>query len=88
MENLIEKREKIAYRLRYANRQGWATELLEKEFEDIKNEIINNNLKEQLIKLSNLRTNLIELYNTNESGINYTMVRDLDQTIEEINNTL
>tara|TARA_R110000765_G_C18467692_1_gene550696 strand:+ start:335 stop:481 length:147 start_codon:yes stop_codon:yes gene_type:complete len=44
--------------------------------------------KEQLIKLANLRTNLIELYNTNESGINYTMVRDLDQTIEEINNTL
>jgi hypothetical protein len=43
MENLIEKREKIAYRLRYANRQGCATELLEKEFEDIKNEIINNN---------------------------------------------
>tara|TARA_R110000803_G_scaffold60330_1_gene119486 strand:+ start:1796 stop:1942 length:147 start_codon:yes stop_codon:yes gene_type:complete len=44
--------------------------------------------KEQLIKLANLRTNLIELYNTNESGINYTMIRDLDQTIEEINNTL
>tara|TARA_R110000751_G_scaffold254621_1_gene354200 strand:- start:31 stop:174 length:144 start_codon:yes stop_codon:yes gene_type:complete len=40
--------------------------------------------KEQLIKLANLRTNLIELYNTNESGINYTMIRDLDQTIEEI----
>ena len=40
--------------------------------------------KEQIIKLSNLRTNLIELYNNNESGINYTMIRDLDQTIEEI----
>ena len=40
MENLIEKRKKIAYRLRYASRQGWATELLEKEFEEIKNEII------------------------------------------------
>ena len=31
MKNLIEKKEKIAYRLRYASRQGWATELLEKE---------------------------------------------------------
>jgi len=41
---------------------------------------------EQLIKLSNLRTNLIELYDKNESGINYTMIRDLDQTIEEIIN--
>jgi len=39
---------------------------------------------EQVIKISNLRTNLIELYNNNESGINYTMIRDLDQTIEEI----
>mgnify|MGYP003654967784 FL=1 len=39
---------------------------------------------EQIIKLSKLRTNLIELYNNNESGINYTMIRDLDQTIEEI----
>ena len=39
---------------------------------------------EQLIKLSNLRTDLIELYNNNESGINYTMIRDLDETIEEI----
>ena len=41
MTNLIEKREKIAYRLRYASKQGWATELLEKEFQDIKNEIKN-----------------------------------------------
>tara|TARA_B110000879_G_scaffold90885_1_gene124796 strand:- start:288 stop:416 length:129 start_codon:yes stop_codon:yes gene_type:complete len=41
MKDLIEKREKIAYRLRYASKQGWATELLEKEFEDIKNEITN-----------------------------------------------
>ena len=40
--------------------------------------------KEQLIKLSNLRTNLIELYNKNEGGIDYTMVRDLDETIEQI----
>tara|TARA_B110000114_G_C14916063_1_gene326542 strand:- start:562 stop:705 length:144 start_codon:yes stop_codon:yes gene_type:complete len=40
--------------------------------------------KEQLIKLSELRTNLIELYNNNLGGINYTMIRDLDETIEEI----
>tara|TARA_R110000782_G_scaffold214802_1_gene302569 strand:- start:337 stop:480 length:144 start_codon:yes stop_codon:yes gene_type:complete len=39
---------------------------------------------EQLIKLSNLRTNLIELFNTNESGINFSMIKELDQTIEEI----
>ena len=39
MKDLIEKREKIAYRLRYASKQGWATELLEKEFEDITNKI-------------------------------------------------
>ena len=39
MTNLIEKKEKIAYRLRYASKQGWATELLEKEFQNIKNEI-------------------------------------------------
>ena len=39
---------------------------------------------EQIIKLSNLRKDLIELYNNNNSGINYTMIRDLDQTIEEI----
>ena len=39
MRKLTEKREKIAYRLRYASRQGWATELLEKEFQDIKKEI-------------------------------------------------
>ncbi len=39
---------------------------------------------EQIIKLSNLRTNLIELYNNNEGKINYTMIKDLDQTIEEI----
>ncbi len=32
MTNLIEKKEKIAYILRYASKQGWATELLEKEF--------------------------------------------------------
>jgi hypothetical protein len=38
----------------------------------------------QLIKLSNLRKDLIELYNNNHGGINYTMIRDLDQTIEEI----
>ncbi len=44
MKDLIEKKEKIAYRLRYASRQGWATELLEKEFEDIKNEIKNRSL--------------------------------------------
>ena len=41
MTNLIEKREKIAYRLRYASKQGWAIELLEKEFQNIKNEIKN-----------------------------------------------
>lgn len=39
---------------------------------------------EQLIKLSNLRTDLIKLYNNNEGGINYTMIRELDETIEEI----
>jgi len=39
---------------------------------------------EQLIKLSNLRTDLIKLYNNNEGGINYTMIRGLDETIEEI----
>ena len=39
MEKLIQEKEKIAYRLRYAGRQGWATELLEKEFENIKNKI-------------------------------------------------
>jgi len=38
---------------------------------------------EQLIKLSNLRTSLIELYNNNEIG-NFTMIKDLDVTIEEI----
>ena len=38
----------------------------------------------QIIKLSNLRKDLIELYNNNNSGINYTMIRDLDQTIKEI----
>ena len=36
MTDLIQEKEKIAYRLRYASRQGWATELLEKEFQDIK----------------------------------------------------
>ena len=41
MSNLIEKREKIAYSLRYASKQGWATELLEKEFQNIKNKIKN-----------------------------------------------
>ena len=39
MQILIEKREKIAYNLRYAHRQGWATEIHEKNFADIKNEI-------------------------------------------------
>ena len=39
--------------------------------------------KKQLIKLSNLRTDLIELYNNNEIG-NYELIRDLDVTIEEI----
>tara|TARA_R110002153_G_scaffold30240_1_gene92559 strand:+ start:225 stop:368 length:144 start_codon:yes stop_codon:yes gene_type:complete len=39
---------------------------------------------EQLIKLSNLRTNLIESFNTNESGINFSMIKELDQIIEEI----
>jgi|TARA_R110002110_G_scaffold375028_1_gene584813 hypothetical protein len=39
MKDLIQEKEKIAYRLRYASRQGWATELLEKEFEDITNKI-------------------------------------------------
>ena len=39
---------------------------------------------EQLIKLAELRTNLIELFNTNESGISFSMIRELDQTIEEI----
>jgi|TARA_B110000116_G_scaffold271818_1_gene293821 hypothetical protein len=39
MKDLIQEKEKIGYRLRYASRQGWATELLEKEFEDIKNKI-------------------------------------------------
>jgi hypothetical protein len=41
MKDLIEKKEDIAYRLRYASRQGWATELLEKEFQDIKNQLKN-----------------------------------------------
>jgi len=41
MKDLIEKKEKIAYRLSYASKQGWATELLEKEFQDIKNKIKN-----------------------------------------------
>tara|TARA_R110000803_G_scaffold149081_6_gene214542 strand:- start:10085 stop:10228 length:144 start_codon:yes stop_codon:yes gene_type:complete len=40
--------------------------------------------KEQLIKLSNLRKHLIELYNTNESAISFSMIKELDQTIEEI----
>ena len=39
--------------------------------------------KKQLIKLSNLRTDLIELYNNNEIG-NYELIRDLDVIIEEI----
>ncbi len=39
---------------------------------------------EQLLKLTVLRTNLIELFNTNESGISFSMIRDLDETIEEI----
>tara|TARA_R110002110_G_scaffold187347_2_gene394773 strand:- start:265 stop:441 length:177 start_codon:yes stop_codon:yes gene_type:complete len=57
MENLIEKREKIAYRLRYASRQGWATELLEKEFKNIKNEI-----KKQA-HTDNFETYLQQFYN-------------------------
>tara|TARA_B110000902_G_C14092368_1_gene507391 strand:- start:114 stop:257 length:144 start_codon:yes stop_codon:yes gene_type:complete len=40
--------------------------------------------KEQLLKLTLLRTNLIELFNTNESGISFSMISDLDETIEEI----
>tara|TARA_R110001632_G_scaffold16061_2_gene52384 strand:+ start:292 stop:468 length:177 start_codon:yes stop_codon:yes gene_type:complete len=40
-KQLIQEKEKIAYRLRYASRQGWATELLEKEFDDITNKIKN-----------------------------------------------
>ena len=41
MQTLIEKKESISYRLRYASRQGWATESLEKELEDVKNQIKN-----------------------------------------------
>ena len=39
---------------------------------------------EQIITLSNLRTDLIESYNNNETGINYIMIRNLDNLIEEI----
>tara|TARA_R110000803_G_scaffold123052_1_gene191017 strand:- start:975 stop:1151 length:177 start_codon:yes stop_codon:yes gene_type:complete len=41
LKELIQEKEKIAYRLRYASRQMWATELLEKEFDDITNKIKN-----------------------------------------------
>ena len=39
--------------------------------------------KEQLIKLSKIRKELIESYNENEA-VNYVTVRDLDYLIEEI----
>jgi len=39
---------------------------------------------EQLIKLSNLRKDLMKLHKKHPSGINYAMIRDLDETIEEI----
>ena len=39
--------------------------------------------KEQLIKLSKIRKELIESYNENEA-VNYVTVRDLDNLIEEI----
>lgn len=53
MENLIEKRMTAAYRLRYASRQGWATELLEKEYNDIKNEMDNFILAKRIIARNN-----------------------------------
>ena len=53
MERLIEKRMTAAYRLRYASTQGWATELLEKEYNDIKNEMDNLILAKRIISENN-----------------------------------
>ena len=57
MQDLIEKKEKIAYRLRYASTQGWATELLEKEYNDIKNEMDNLILAKRIIARDNNNNN-------------------------------
>jgi len=57
MKNLIEKRMTAAYRLRYASIQGWATELLEKEYNDIKNEMDNLILAKRIIARDNNNNN-------------------------------